>query len=381
MRSREKYFLKTACAISSFLGILIGTGPFFLEKISLKKTPFEKLNHESTLLIRPVSITQAKISDFKKTFSLYSALKGKHEVTLYTDSKVLVKKVLIKPGMSVKKGQLLAILDSHAIKIRNQLNELDFKQKEAEYVVTKNLADKQYVSKNEMTQKDLEFQAEKLRKELAKTEATDLLFSPIDGIISDVKINEGDFVDDFSKYYIKVVDKSSFRLDLYIPYEISKKIEVGSQVEITDTANEKEKSNPLARNIASYSPSYIGNVSKLAPGIDQQTGTVNIEVEAILPPEKFDVGSYVEAKFILENNKSALIIPNETILYENDKAYVFKVDMNDHHPKALKTYIETGESENGKTVIHSGIKVGDYVVTEGQSSLTHQELVKIFSKN
>ena len=233
-----KYSIYSIFALFFFVGATLQYIPNLLAKHNNQKIA-DKIEDNSTK--KAVSVIKVEMGELKKTFTIFSSLKGKHEVQLFTDGKVSIKKVLVAPGDFVKKGQALVEIESSSLNIRKRLSDIDFQLKEAEFTVTKNLAEKEFVSKNEMNQKALEFEAEKLRQELNKTESTNLLLAPISGLITEVKFNTGDFVDDVSKYYIRIIDQTSYRIEAYLPYEIATQLKINGIVEISNIKIQKLK--------------------------------------------------------------------------------------------------------------------------------------------
>jgi RND family efflux transporter MFP subunit len=330
---------------------------------------------------KSVSVSSVEVGDIKKTFTIFSSLKGRHEVQLFPDSKVTIHDVLVKPGDFVKQGQILAQLDSYALKIRKRLSDIDFQLKEAEYTVTKNLAEKEFVSKNEMNQKSLEFEAEKLRQELSQSESANYLIAPISGLVTEVKFNSGDYIDDPSKYYLKIVDQTAYRIEAYLPYEIAKQLNVGGLVEITNIQNSNMEEVKLRAPASEQG--FFGKIIRISPGLDQSTGTVSVDIEAVLSSKNFQVGSFVESKFILGESQNAIIVKNESILYENDRPFVFRIASSGFGNKntlAQKVFVGLGINEGSKTAIISGLDKSDSIVYEGQNSLKDNDPVEVFNR-
>lgn len=358
-----------------FMGLGLPLIPKMMAKRESQKLADKIEEHSSK---KAVSATAVEVGDLKKTFTIFSSLKGKHEVVMYTDSKVTISGVLVQPGTYVKKDQVLVLLDSSTLKIKKRLADIDFQLKEAEFQVTKNLADKEFVSRNEMNQKSLEFEAEKLRQELNRSESTNSLKAPIAGLVTEVKFHTGDYIDDPSKYYIKIVDQTSYRIETYLPYEVAQQLKIGGQVEINNIQN-ADNSDQKVRAPASVSKMYNGTIYRISPGIDQSTGTVSVDIEANLPAKDFQVGAFVETKFVLNKVSTAVIVKNESILYENDKPYVFKL-ANDQSGTVQLAYVDLGLNEGSKTQIISGLTGEDSVVYEGQNNLKDNDIVEVFAR-
>lgn len=372
-----KYSIYSIFVFSFLIGATLQYIPNLLAKHNNQQVLNKTEEHSNK---KAVSVSKVEMGELKKTFTIFSSLKGKHEVQIYTDNKVTIKKVLVLPGDFVKRGQALVVIESSSLKIRKRLSDIDFQLKEAEFTVTKNLAEKEFVSKNEMNQKSLEFEAEKLRQELNKSESTNIILAPISGLITEVKYNAGDYIDDSSKYYIKIVDQTTYRIEAYLPYEVSNQLTINGIVEISNIQNTKTDEIKM-RNPATIK-NYYGKIIHISPGIDQATGTVSVEVESSLPANLFQVGSFVETKFILAEAKNAIIIKNESILYEDDRPYVYKIVNSEQGTKNTVeiAYVNIGLNEGSKTVILNGLNASDFIVHEGQNNLKNKDNVEIFDR-
>ena len=135
------------------------------------------------------------------------------------------------------------------------------------------------------------------------------------------------------------------------------------------------------RNPASIE-NYTGKIIHISPGIDQATGTVSVEIESSLPAKLFQVGSFVETKFILDEAKDAIIVKNESILYEDDRPYVYKlIDTKQGSSNTVEiSYVNLGLNEGSRTVVLSGLDASDFIVHEGQNNLKNNDVVEVFDR-
>lgn len=126
-----------------------------------------------------------------------------------------------------------------------------------------------------------------------------------------------------------------------------------------------------------------GNTTPLGKGvlsvidneIDQATGTVKLK--ATFPNEDLKLwpGKFVNARLVLKTQKAATVVPAEVVQRgpQGSYAYLIKPD----RTVAMQT-IKVGPTENGQTVINSGLTPGQQVVVDGQYKLqpgAHVELV------
>ena len=125
-----------------------------------------------------------------------------------------------------------------------------------------------------------------------------------------------------------------------------------------------------------------GNTTPLGEGtlavidneIDQTTGTVKLK--ATFPNENLRLwpGKFVNARLVLKTQKNAIIVPASVVQRgpQGTYAYVIKPDKT----VGMQT-VNAGPTEDGETVIESGLTPGQQVVVDGQYKLqpgSHVEL-------
>ena len=101
--------------------------------------------------------------------------------------------------------------------------------------------------------------------------------------------------------------------------------------------------------------------------VDQASGTIKLKARFDNKDHKLWPGAFVQAALIIRTEQNALTVPSETVQRGPNGAYVWLVssDQTAHrHP------VQTGEIQDGLTIISSGIKAGDRVVLAGQYGLT-----------
>jgi len=117
---------------------------------------------------------------------------------------------------------------------------------------------------------------------------------------------------------------------------------------------------------------YNGTVISHASRVDAQTRSIlaraqidNEELE-ILPGSLLDIE-------LLYDEKQALSVADTSIIFEDDKKFVYKI-LNDN--KIIKTEVKTGIRKGGNLEILDGLSTNDKIVKEGLARLADGMLVK-----
>ena len=117
---------------------------------------------------------------------------------------------------------------------------------------------------------------------------------------------------------------------------------------------------------------YIGKIESVASRVDAQTRSIlarakiNNENSEIIP------GSLLEIE-ILYNEKSALSVPDTSIMYEGNKKFIYKIIENNMIKKAE---VEIVVRNLGNLEILSGLNQGDKIIAEGLTKVRPNMKVK-----
>ncbi|MDD3654095.1 MAG: efflux RND transporter periplasmic adaptor subunit [Desulfotomaculaceae bacterium] len=123
--------------------------------------------------------------------------------------------------------------------------------------------------------------------------------------------------------------------------------------------------------VPALSSSFDGKIINISPAFESQTRAYPVKVLIDNPDHLLKPGMFAEIT-IPDNGLSGLIIPKETILQENDKKYVFKLEKD----IVKKTIIETGPGDDKSVMITAGLDEGDIIVASEVASFQDGQKVK-----
>ena len=109
-----------------------------------------------------------------------------------------------------------------------------------------------------------------------------------------------------------------------------------------------------------------GTLAVVDNEIDQATGTVKLKATFPNDDLKLWPGEFVNARLVLRTEKNATVVPASVVQRgpQGTYAYVIKPDKT----VAMQT-VTVGPTENGETLIESGLTPGQQVVVDGQYKL------------
>jgi len=171
--------------------------------------------------------------------------------------------------------------------------------------------------------------------------------SPIDGVVTDRPLNEGDLANANQPILI-VMNTSSLRAKAHIPQSQAAVLKVG---------------NPAELKIAGLDEPLKGRVSLVSPALDPGSTTIEVWVEASKPEPALKPGMSVELSMTAKTVKDAIVVPTAAVFKNAEGAdYVLLAGSDE---KAHQKTVRLGIHNSDLTQIASGINPGDPVITTG----------------
>lgn len=119
-----------------------------------------------------------------------------------------------------------------------------------------------------------------------------------------------------------------------------------------------------------------GFVSELIPVADPRSRQFRVRVTIPDPNKRLTPGAFARGTITTEAVYNALTVPTETIMREDDQAYVFVAVGEGRERTAEKRVIQTGLESGGQTQILSGLEEGDEVIL-ANSTISDQDKVQV----
>ena len=113
-------------------------------------------------------------------------------------------------------------------------------------------------------------------------------------------------------------------------------------------------------------PAEIGELNFVDNSVDAKTGTINLKGLFANADGRLWPGEFVNTTLILDQRNDAILVPSEAIQTGQEGSHVFVVQPG---MKVEMRQVVVGESLDKETVVTSGLKAGETVVTDGQLKL------------
>lgn len=183
------------------------------------------------------------------------------------------------------------------------------------------------------------------RNSLSKTE----LVSPISGIITDIKVKEGEVVNN-GVPVIFIISDNTFEIEADVPEIHVGKIDIGKKANIVFDAFPKEV--------------YSGSIVRIDASPTYIDGLVNYKTTIYLESDdnkRLRNGMTATVKILVNENKFALVLPTYALKKRPEGVYVRKMENGVINETPIKTGIE---GDNGFVEVQQGLQEGDIVVVD-----------------
>lgn len=310
----------------------------------------------------PTVIAQKMEADtFEHFIEIRGSVESDNNIFVPALRPYVVKKILVREGDQVSKGQLMAELDNESITqtIREIKNGLELATTLFER--QQNLWDKKIGTEVQYLQaktgkEDLEIKLKTAENELEKTR----IYSPINGVVDYVALKEGEAAAP-NVGAIRVSNPSSQKVVAKVSENYITNIRRGDKVNVY---------------LPIIDQTIQAKVTAVAQVIDPNNRTIDIEVKL---PDDDRINPNMLAIITLNDysNPQAYILPINAVQRSEKRNYVFVAQKEgDNWIAGLKDVI-TGRFSHDKIEIIEGLKTGEVVITFGYNNISVGDPVKL----
>ena len=250
------------------------------------------------------------------------------------------------------------------------LREEDKKAAEANYnsavtalKIAESLKLKLDLLRNDVDAAESNLKQAKYEKKIASIMLDDTLVrAPINGVISNKYIEEGEVIQAPGIPLFTLLDQGAMKIKVNIPETQISRVKIGLKTLVDVDSFPGKK--------------FTGTITRLGAALDVKLRTLAVEVT--IPNEEglLKEGMFARVAIYTNIKKSAVIVPISAVVNANGEKYVFTV--NSDHPK--KNKVKAGITEGENIEIISGIKAGDQVIYRGNSRLEESMKIRVENK-
>ena len=325
-----------------------------------------------TLQIAPEDLIQVASNSLVSGPVITGSVQPERKADLRAEVSAVVLQVLKENGDPVKKGDILVKLDETSI--RDGLGSSDaasraavqsLEQTERQLERLKTLRASGMTSMQALD--DAEMRRNAAQSELAGARARNvqarqqlqrtLVRAPFDGVVSDRKVSAGDTAA-IGKELLKVIDPTSMRFEGRVSADKISAVKVGQPVHFRVNGYAEQD--------------FQGVVKRIDPSANDVTRQVEVLVAFVNNVQPKVAGLYGEGR-IDSDVKSALMLPEASVVKDGDKLYVWRLK----NKAVNKVTLDVGarDARTGFYEVKSGLSAGDMVLRAPGSTLKDGQAV------
>ncbi len=325
--------------------------------------------------VRPVKVVEIDSATMERTYEFPGQIQASQQLDLAFEVPGKLTAINVKEGDFVKKGDLVATLDTRDY--QSSLNSAKATVEEAKLERDRNqrLFDQQAGSKEAVEKSNRSVETAQANFEKAKKAFEDTsLKAPFSGVVAKV------FVDDFQNVtanqdIVVMQDTTTFEAVIDIP-------ETLWVLANPDLSNEErtKRSRPEIRLTALRSARFPATISETSMLADPKTRTFQVTL-AFSPPADLNISPGMTAAAIIHwtgealRDAAAYTVPVGAVGFDDaGKAYVWKIDP--EKMTASRLEVEAGEVTDGKIGISGELAAGELIAGSGVAQIREGMVVK-----
>ncbi len=301
----------------------------------------------------PVEIETVKLKPFKKYLSFYAKLSGIKEATKGAAVGGKIEKVYGKVGQFVKKDEVVVEFSTDNPAIRIEQAKQAYENSKKNYERMEALLKSGQTSQANYDGAKVQYVVDKENYDAQRRIV--YIEAPFDGVITDVKVNDGDNVKGEAPLFT-VSQLSKMRTKIWAGEEEIAQIKKGM---IAETNYNGKK--------------YSGKVSEISLAADPYKQAFYAELEFDNGNRELLSGVTVDVNILIYNKENAIVIPRSTVQKDEKGMFVY-LQNND---KAEKRYISNGRETGEDYEISGGLNPGDKLVVKGAALLENGKKIKV----
>lgn len=273
----------------------------------------------------------------------------------------IIKAILVKEGDPVRRGQLLATLNTTEIGAQMSQAEENFLKAQRDARRVQNLYRDSVATKEQLENSQSALVLAEKQLDIVKFNLSQSnIFATTDGVVMQKLQNAGEQVQGGTPVlHIGSTASNDWVVKCGLTDKDWARLKGGEKAEVTFDA---------------YPQTFEGSIKSLAQTSDPVSGLYQAEIRLHKPNARLASGLFAKAVIYPKQQTSMIVVPVDALIEgENDSAFVFVADGN----RAQKKRVSVAFLEGDKAFIRTGIGAGARVIREGSAYLADGSVIKV----
>lgn len=307
----------------------------------------------------PVEVASARSVELERVAVAVGSTRANESIDVVAEVPGRIRAILVDEGQRVEAGQVLFELDRRSEDA--DVRELRAVVADQERRLQRSLALFQDDSVSEAQVDSDRAALETAEARLAAAEARldeRSIHAPFSGVIGLRTVSTGAYVTPGTRL-TTLDDLDTLRLDFSVPERFLGLLRPGLSV--------------VARSAALDGREFVGDVTRVATRVDPVSRSVQVQSELANPDGELLPGMFMTVRLILGRNAEAVMIPEQALVPESERMFVFRVIDDAVERRA----VVTGQRRDGEVEVVEGLAIGDTVVISGVQRLRDGAAVRV----
>jgi RND family efflux transporter MFP subunit len=305
----------------------------------------------------PVQVAKVEKSSIVETKTYSGTLEGIEQASIVSKIAERVTDIKVKVNNFVKNGDILIQLDRSGATSNFLQAQANFENSQKNYERMKALLSDGAISQQQLDQAKTAYDVAKANFDAAKSTVD--LESPINGMVTDLNVNIGDWVTP-GMQLATVANINQMILKFFVTEAEVANINLGNTVTIYSEFNKKK--------------SVKGKITEISRSASSDARSFQVKAKFNNTKDSwYKPGMFVNVDVTLASQRNVLVVPTDAVIYTNNKNIVFKIVSK----RAFQADVTIGLSNENVTEITKGLKEGETIVTAGMNNLADSTEVSI----
>jgi membrane fusion protein (multidrug efflux system) len=306
-----------------------------------------------------VEASRVAVVRLPQALTAVGSLRSDEAVVLRPEVAGRVAEIGFREGEQVSKGQVLVRLDDSVQKADLDRARANLTLSKTKHERAVDLRNKGFVSSQALDELENSVKVAEADAQLMTARVNKMtLRAPFSGTIGLRQASVGDYVKE-GQDIVNLESLDPLKVDFRLPELALSQVKNGQTLQIALDALPDR--------------TYEGKVFAINPLIDANGRALVIRAQVPNRDGKLRPGMFARVRLFTNDNKEAIVIPEEALFPVGDDKYVYKVV----EGKAQRQKVEIGQRREGRVEILNGLKTEDVVVTAGVIKLREGVAVSV----
>lgn len=307
-----------------------------------------------------VTTAEVKLAPFASEVEALGTAKANEAVDIVAKVSNRITAIRFREGQYVRTGDVLIEMDAEEASADLAVAQAALGDSRSQVNRSRELAATKALSAQQMEQLEATLHANEARVAAAKARLNEqIIRAPFAGRVGLRNVSIGSLVSP-GTVITTLDDVAVMKLDFSVPETYLSQLTEGLEIK--------------AQTAAYPMQSFSGRVLSVGSRIDPVSRSVTVRAQLPNREGKLKPGMFMTVR-LTSANTQALVIPEEALVPERDKQFVFAV----RDGKAVKTEIAVGRRRPGEVEVLHGLEAGDLVIAEGTQKVRDGAPVRVGS--